>query len=78
MIDMGMPTLIGLPNIEDFVALCSKLGLQFVELNLNLPQYQPISINTDRLGKIASEYDIYFTMYLDEKLNVSDFIPLFL
>lgn len=37
MIDIGMPTLIELPEIEDCAALCSKLGLQFVELNMNLP-----------------------------------------
>lgn len=38
MIDMGMPTLIELPEIEDCAALCSKLGLQFVELNMNLSE----------------------------------------
>lgn len=75
MIDMGMPTLIELPDIEDCAALCSKLGLQFVELNMNLPQYQTISLDTDRLGKAAEKYGIYFTIHLDENLNVSDFNP---
>ena len=39
-IDLGMPTLIELPEIEDCAALCAGLGLQFIELNMNMPQYQ--------------------------------------
>ena len=38
MIDLGMPALIELPEPEDCGALCRELGLQFVELNMNLPQ----------------------------------------
>ncbi len=75
MIDIGMPTLIELPEIEDCAALCSKLGLQFVELNMNLPQYQTVSLDTDRLEAAAKRYGIYFTIHLDENLNVSDFNP---
>lgn len=75
MIDIGMPTLIELSEIEDCAALCSKLGLQFVELNMNLPQYQTISLDTDRLEAAANRYGIYFTIHLDENLNVSDFNP---
>ncbi|WP_455617306.1 sugar phosphate isomerase/epimerase family protein [Eisenbergiella sp.] len=75
MIDTGMPTLIELPEIEDCAALCSKLGLQFVELNMNLPQYQTISLDAGRLGEAAEKYGIYFTIHLDENLNVSDFNP---
>lgn len=75
MIDMGMPTLIELPEIEYCAALCSKLGLQFVELNMNLPQYQTVSLDADRPGEAAEKYRIYFTIHLDENLNVSDFTP---
>ena len=75
MVDIGMPTLIELPEIEDCAALCSKLGLQFVELNMNLPQYQTVSLDTDRLEAAAKRYGIYFTIHLDENLNVSDFNP---
>lgn len=75
MVDIGMPTLIELPEIEDCAALCSKLGLQFVELNMNLPQYQTVSLDADRLEAAANRYGIYFTIHLDENLNVSDFNP---
>ena len=62
-------------QIEDCAALCSKLGLQFVELNMNLPQYQTVSLDTNRLEAVAKRYGIYFTIHLDENLNVSDFNP---
>lgn len=37
MLEIGMPTLIELPDIDASANLCHELGLQFVELNMNLP-----------------------------------------
>jgi sugar phosphate isomerase/epimerase len=73
MLDYGMSTLIELPELEDCAALCRELGLRFIELNMNLPQYQPDRIDVDRFRKIAENYGIYYTIHLDENLNVSDF-----
>lgn len=75
MADLGMPTLIELPEPEDCARLCRELGLQFVELNMNLPQYQTDQINWERLQKIRAEDHIYFTLHLDENLNPCDFNP---
>jgi len=38
----GMPTLIECQSIEVNIELCRELGLDFIEieLNMNLPQYQ--------------------------------------
>lgn len=71
--DLGMPTLIEIPEIEACAALCAELGLQFVELNMNMPQYQTHSLDVDRLAQLAEKYGIYYTIHLDENLNVSDF-----
>lgn len=71
--DFGMPTLIETANLEECAVLCKELGLQFVELNMNLPQYQPPKIDTDLLLQIAEKYGIYYTIHLDENLNISDF-----
>ena len=38
--DFGMPVLLELDTLEQNAALCRELGLSFVELNMNLPQYQ--------------------------------------
>ena len=75
MIDFGMPTLIETKTLDDCAALCGALGLSFVELNMNLPQYQLGKINTERFIKTAERYGIYYTIHLDENLNVSDFNP---
>ena len=73
--DFGMPTLIELPRLEDCAALCRELGLQFVEFNMNLPQYQPDKLDARMLARIASEYGIYYTVHLDENMNIADFNP---
>jgi len=36
----GMPTLIEIKSLEDTISLCKELDLNFIELNMNLPQYQ--------------------------------------
>ena len=75
MISFGMPTLIETKTIEECAVLCRELGLEFIELNMNLPQYQLCNINADFLNKLAEKYGIYYTVHLDENLNVSDFNP---
>lgn len=75
--DFGMPTLIENRTLEENIALCRELGLQFVELNMNFPMYQvPQLMETAYLKKLALENGIYFTIHLDENLNVCDFNPL--
>jgi hypothetical protein len=45
------------------------LGLAFVELNMNLPEYQADKLDVIKFREIADEYDIYFTIHLDGKNN---------
>lgn len=40
MIQFGMPTLIENRTFGDNVKLCKDLGLNFIELNMNFPEYQ--------------------------------------
>lgn len=70
----GMPTLIEISSLDETVQLCKELGLDFIELNMNLPQYQVEQLeNIEYLEQLASKNDIYYTIHLDENLNVSDF-----
>lgn len=72
--DFGMPTLIENKNLEETVSLCRELGLQFIELNMNFPMYQvPQLEETGYLRELARQNNIYFTIHLDENLNVCDF-----
>ena len=71
----GMPTLIETSTLEECAMLCAELGLDFIELNMNLPQYQIPKIDIAYFKSIADKYGIYYTIHLDENLNISDFNP---
>ena len=71
----GMPTLIETSTLEDCMKLCAELGLDFIEFNMNMPQYQLDKIDVDYFKSVADKYSIYYTIHLDENLNVSDFNP---
>jgi len=72
-INYGMPTLIETSTLHECAKLCAELWLDFIELNMNLPQYQLNKINADYFKNIADKYGIYYTIHLDENLNVCDF-----
>ena len=77
MIRFGMPTLIENRTLQDNISLCSRLGLSFIELNMNFPEYQVECLEqTDALIRIAERAGIYYTIHLDENLNIADFNPL--
>jgi sugar phosphate isomerase/epimerase len=66
----GMPTLIEAPKIEDCAKLCHDLGLDFIELNNNFPWYQTDVIDPEVYNDISRRYDIFYTIHLEEELNV--------
>lgn len=73
----GMPTLIENRTLEDNLRLCERLGLRFVELNMNFPEYRVQALeDTDALIRAAEAHGVYYTIHLDENLNVADFNPL--
>ena len=44
-----MPTLIENRTLQDNVNLCKRLNLQFIELNMNFPEYQVDKLEQNRL-----------------------------
>lgn len=75
MIDLGIPTLIELPEFDDCAGLCHELNFQFVELNMCLPQYQPGIMDEDKLRRAMEKYNIYATVHLDDTNTPCDFNP---
>lgn len=73
MMDWGIPTLIEAPGAEESARLCRKLGFSFVELNMNLPEYQRMDVSL--LRAVSQRYGVYFTVHLDENMDVCDFNP---
>lgn len=71
--EWGIPTLLEADGPESAAALCRHLGFDFIELNMNLPVYQRWDIPL--LQSVADRYQIYFTIHLDENLDVCGFNP---
>ncbi|MBQ8238674.1 MAG: sugar phosphate isomerase/epimerase [Oscillospiraceae bacterium] len=75
MLSFGMPALIEMEDLEATAALCRELRLSFIELNMNFPQYQMDRIDLARLRETARRYGIFYTLHLDDNMNVADFNP---
>lgn len=71
--DFGMPSLTELKNLEACAALCKELGLRFIELNMNLPEYQADRIDAGVFAEVAERFGLYYTVHFDENLNPFDF-----
>ena len=70
----GMPALIENRSLEENAVLCRDLGLDFVELNMNFPEYQSEQLEkADELIKIGEKAGIYYTIHLDENLDIANF-----
>jgi sugar phosphate isomerase/epimerase len=68
--EFGMPTLLENKDIEACVELCKELSLDFIELNMNFPQYQIDTIDIAYYRALSETNHIYFTIHLEEALNV--------
>ena len=75
MLRFGMPALIEIDSLEESAALCRELGLSFIELNMNFPQYQVGAVDIAHLQKVAKDYGIFYTLHLDDHMNIADFNP---
>ncbi|MCQ6563836.1 sugar phosphate isomerase/epimerase family protein [Paenibacillus mendelii] len=72
---LGMPTLVEYTSITDNVQLCHTLGLNFIELNMNLPICIPENLSYKEIRYYKDQYGIDFTIHLPEELDVSSYHP---
>ena len=70
---LGMPALIEFSSARENAALCRELGLDFIELNANLPMYQ--HLNAEEYRALRQEYGVRFTVHLDDNMDVADLNP---
>lgn len=68
---LGMPTLIELNTLEDNAKLCKELGLDFVEINMNLPLFQASTLSAEHLNKLKDKYQVFFTFHIPEDVDVA-------
>ena len=70
---IGMPALIELNTIEDNVALCEKLGFDFIELNMNFPYNMISKVDPMFLRNISKKNNIEFTMHMPDEADIGSF-----
>lgn len=74
--DYGMPVLIELDSVEENCRVCKGLGLNFIEINMNFPEYQIQYLDAQKYARLSEKYGIYFTIHLSEKTDIADPNPL--
>ncbi len=69
----GMPTLVECRDIYECHRVALSSGLDFIEINMSFPQYQPRSLDVEKLKKLCDADGLFYTIHADEMLNPFDF-----
>ena len=67
--------MVEMENLEQAAVVCRELNLDFLELNINFPQYLLPKLDGAELKRMAAEYDIFYTLHLDDEMSIADFNP---
>jgi sugar phosphate isomerase/epimerase len=70
---LGMPTLIEMPDIDETIELCKQLRLDFIELNMNMPEFCPESLPAGYLREMARKAGISFTVHMPDDTDLASF-----
>lgn len=68
----GMPTLLEFENIESNIEYAKNLGLDFIEINCNVPEFQVDALNPMVLKDLSLTSGLTFTFHLDEFMSITD------
>ncbi len=69
----GMPTLMELNGLESNMKMCKSLNLDFVELNMNVPEYQTDLLRDQKPKELMEQYNLDLSMHLPENFYFADF-----
>lgn len=75
MLKYGAPTMVEMETLEQAAQVCADLKLDFLELNINFPQYLLRELDADKLRELAARYGIFYTLHLDDEMSIADFNP---
>ncbi len=70
---IGMPALVEYNTLSELVDLCLKLGVNFIELNMNMPYNFIERISPEELRKIKRDTNIEFTMHMPDDADLGTF-----
>ena len=75
MMKIGMPTLIEFDTFEENLVLCKALELDFVEINMNLPQFST-EIDVQHTKALLDKYQLEATLHIAERIDICELDPL--
>ena len=75
MLKFGAPTMVEMETLEQAAQVCAELNLDFLELNINFPQYSLPRMDVKKLRELSEKYGIFYTMHLDDEMSIADFNP---
>ncbi|MEM0448763.1 MAG: sugar phosphate isomerase/epimerase family protein [Methanomassiliicoccales archaeon] len=70
---LGIPTLIELPKFQATVTLAKKLGVDFVELNMNMPEFCPEQLSAEEIRACREETGLEFTIHMPDDTDLASF-----
>lgn len=71
---LGMPSLIEYATLEENMVLCQELGLDFVELNMNLPMFDS-AMDLGSAKNLMNRYGVELTLHVNESADVGALDP---
>lgn len=75
MLKFGAPTMVEMETLEQAAQVCAGLGLNFLELNINFPQFLLTKLDVEKLRELSAKYGIFYTLHLDDEMSIADFNP---
>jgi sugar phosphate isomerase/epimerase len=70
---LGMPGLIELGELGKQVELCAALGLEFVEIHMDMPAVSLSRLSPQEARRISSDASVDLTLHLPECLDLASF-----
>ena len=75
MLKFGAPTMVEMETLDQAAQVCAELNLDFLELNINFPQYLLKELDVDKLKELSALHGIFYTLHLDDEMSIADFNP---
>jgi sugar phosphate isomerase/epimerase len=70
---LGIPTLIEMPDFERTVELALRLQADFIELNMNMPEFCPESLPAKKILECHERTGLDFTIHMPDDTDLASF-----
>ncbi|MDD1756865.1 MAG: sugar phosphate isomerase/epimerase [Methanomassiliicoccales archaeon] len=70
---LGIPTLIELPDFQRTVELALELKVDFIELNMNMPEFCPESLPAKEIRECRRRTGLDFTIHMPDDSDLASF-----